>query len=209
MSSYVSRAVAAASGMPRMILHSRHCLSSPITINNTDGSLNFHMYSDKTEEFRNHFFSIETDFHWWMQTFDKLRKKKKKGDVDHRGFSESIDIGYGRHGCSESASKSQNRSEHIVCGLPGRIHREMDKEFENITRLLDQMTDFMDKHFVDNGCKLFDDHLRDKQFARTLRSAYGGKKFRAEAFTIVRQRLGTIKDLKEKNYNFEPTERHM
>ena len=71
------------------------------------------------------------------------------------------------------------------------------------------MTDFMDEHFLDNGCKLFDDKLRDKQFAGTLRSAHGGKKFRAEAFTIVRQGLGTIENLKKKKYNFEPTERHM
>ena len=85
----------------------------------------------------------------------------------------------------------------------------MDTAFQNITRLLDQMTDFMDEYFLDNGCKLFDDPLRDEQFASTLRFAHGGKKFRAEAFTIVRQRLCTISDLKERKCDFEPTERHM
>ena len=75
--------------------------------------------------------------------------------------------------------------------------------------LLDQMTDFMDEHFLDNGCELFDDGERDQQFARTLRRAHGGKKFRTEGITIVRQRLGTIQNLKKTNYDFEPTERHM
>ena len=106
MSSYVSRAALVASGLPKIMVHDRDDLKSPITVNNADGSLNFHMYSDATKEFRNHFDSIKTDFHWWMQTFDKLKEKKRK--VDHRVFSEKIDIGYGRHGCSESASKSQN-----------------------------------------------------------------------------------------------------
>ena len=132
MESYISQAVTADSGMPQMILHSRQCLSSPITVNNTDGSLNFHMYSDQTEEFRHHFLSIETDFCWWMQNFDDLKKKNKKGKVDHGGFSESIDVGFGRHRCSESASKSQNSSKCIVCNLPGRIQREMDTKFQNI-----------------------------------------------------------------------------
>ena len=209
MESYIQRAFVAASGTPKMILHSRDCLSSPITVNNTDGSINFHMYSDKTEEFTNHFVAIETDFHWWMRCFDKFRNKKSKENVDHRGFSEKIDVGYGRHGCSESTSTSQNRSENIVCALPSRIFREKDAEFQHITRLLDQMTDFMDIHFLDNGCKLFDDKLRDAQFASTLRSAHGGEKFRAEAFTIVRQRLGTIENLKKRKHCFEPTERHM
>ena len=70
------------------------------------------------------------------------------------------------------------------------------------------MTDFMDKHFLDNGCKLFDDTLRDKQFAGSLRFKHNGKKFRAEAFTIVRQRLGSAEDMKKGKCDFQPTERH-
>merc|ERR1712025_344679 len=86
LASHISKAVAAASGMPKMIIHSRNCLSLPITTNNTDGSLNFHMHSDQTEEFSNHFVSVKTDFHWWMQTFDESNAEKRT--VDHRGFSE-------------------------------------------------------------------------------------------------------------------------
>ena len=77
MASCISKAVAAASGMPKMIIHSGNCLSLPITTNNTDGSLNFHMHSDQTEEFSNHFVLVKTDFHWWMQTFDELNAGKK------------------------------------------------------------------------------------------------------------------------------------
>ena len=103
----------------------------------------------------------------------------------------------------------QNRSDQIACALPNVINRDEVDEFEKIACLLDQMTDFMDKHFLGNGCKLFDDTLRDKQFAGSLRSKCKGKKFRAEAFTIVRQRLGTIENLKKRKHCFEPTERHM
>ena len=104
---------------------------------------------------------------------------------------------------------SQNRSETIVMALPNTISKNKHTEFNNIARLLDQMTDFMDEHFLDNGRKLFDDPDRDSLFAGSLRSAHGGEKFRAEAVTIVRQQLGTITDLKNKKHNFEPTERHM
>ena len=202
---HFSRVVAAQSGMPKMLLHSRHCLSSPMIVNNIDGSLNFHLFSNQTEEFSNHFSSIKTDFHWWMQTFDKLEKKK----TDDRGFSEMTDLGWARHGCSESASTSQNRSKNVVCALPKMINKSKSDEFQNITGLLDQMTDFMDNNFLDNGCKLFNDPLRDEQFAGRLRSMHGGEKFRAEAFTIVRQQLGTIQDVMEGECNFKPTEHHM
>ena len=208
MASHISKAVAAASGMPKMIIHSRNCLSLPITTNNADGSLNFHMYSDQTEEFSNHFVSVKTDFRWWMQTFDELNAGKKK-TVDHRGFSDHIDLGWARHGSSEPTTVSQNRSETIVMALPNTISKNKHTEFNNIARLLDQMTEFMDEHFLDNGRKLFDDPDRDSLFAGSLRSAHGGKKFRAEAVTIVRQQLGTITDLKKRKHNFEPTERHM
>ena len=77
MASCISKAVAAASGMPKMIIHSRNCLSLPITTNNADSSLNFHMHSDQTEEFSNHFVLIKTDFRWWMQTFDELNAGEK------------------------------------------------------------------------------------------------------------------------------------
>ena len=93
--------------------------------------------------------------------------------------------------------------------LPNTINKNEHTEFNDIARLLDQMTDFMDEHFLDNGRKLFDDPDRDSLFAGSLRSAHGGEKFRAEAVTIVRQQLGTITDLKNKKHNFEPTERHM
>ena len=79
----------------------------------------------------------------------------------------------------------------------------------NVTGLLDQMTEFMDKYFVDSGCKLVDDPLRDEQFASQLRSICGRKKYRAEAFTIVRQKLGTIVNSSKWECNFDPTERHM
>ena len=85
----------------------------------------------------------------------------------------------------------------------------MDTELQNITRLLDQMTDFMDEHFLDNGRKLFDDPDRDSHFAGSLRSAHGGEIFCAKAVTVVRQQLGTMTDLKKRKHNFEPTERHM
>ena len=85
----------------------------------------------------------------------------------------------------------------------------MDTEFQNITRLLDQMTDFMDECFLDSRCELFNDPLRDEQFVRTLHFAHGGKKFCAEAFATVKQRLDTISNLKEQKCDFEPAEHHM
>ena len=119
------------------------------------------------------------------------------------------DLGWARHGCSESASASQNRSKNVVCALPKMINKSKSDEFQNITGLLDQMTNFMDNNFLDNGCKLFNDPLRDEQFAGRLRSMHGGEKFWAEAFTVVRQQLGTIQDVMEGKCDFEPTERHM
>ena len=71
------------------------------------------------------------------------------------------------------------------------------------------MTNFMDNTFLDNGCELFDDPFRDEQFAGHLRSMHGGEKFWAEAFTIVRQQLGTIQDVMEGKCSFKPAERHM
>ena len=204
MKGCISKALSADSGMPQMILHSRSCLASPITTNNKDGSLNFHLHSDQTEAFKDEFGSIKTDLRFWMMTFDELKNK----NLDDRGFSEKIDLGWARHGSSESASVSQNCSDQIVCALPNVINRDKVEEFEKIAWLPDQMTDFMDRHFLDNGCKLFDDTLRDKQFAGSLRSKHKGKKFRAEAFAIVRQKLGSAEDTKKGKCDFQPTERH-
>ena len=78
MSSYVSRAALVASGLPKMMVHDRDDLESPITVNNADGSLNFHMHSDQMEDFSNHLVSIKSDFHWQVQTFDKLNAGKKQ-----------------------------------------------------------------------------------------------------------------------------------
>ena len=79
----------------------------------------------------------------------------------------------------------------------------------NVTGLLDQMTKFMDKHFLDDGCKLFDDPLCDEQFASQLRSILGREKCRAEAFTTARQKLGTIMNFTEGECDFDPVKRHM
>ena len=104
---------------------------------------------------------------------------------------------------------SQNRLSDIVCALPHMINKSKSEEFMNITGLLDQMTGFMEKYFLDDGCKLFDNPLCDEQFASQLRSIHGREKCRAEAFTIARQKLGTIANLSEWECNFDPTERHM
>ena len=78
-----------------------------------------------------------------------------------------------------------------------------------MTVLLDQMADFVDRHFLDNGCLLFNNPDRDKQFAGSLRSMCGGEKFRGKAFTVVGQRLGTMENVTKGECNFEPTKRHM
>ena len=207
MPSYLSKAMSAKCGMPKLILHSKPCLSSPIKVNNDDGSINFYLYSSSTKEFGETFDSVNTDFYWWMKKFDELSDSKR--EVDDRGFAENIDLGWARHGSSESTSATQNRSEKFVCALPHIIHKKHEKEFKQITALLDQMTDFMDRHFLDDGCLLFNDPDRDKQFAGRLRLMHGGEKFRGEAFTIVRQRLGTLENVTKGECNFEPTKRHM
>ena len=207
MPSYLSKAMSAKCGMPKLILHSKPCLSSPIKVNNDDGSINFHLYSSGTKEFSETFDLVNTDFSWWMKQFDKLSDLKRK--VDDWGFAENIDLGLACHGSSESTSATQNQSEKFVCALPHIIHKKQEEEFKQITVLLDQMTDFMDRHFLDNGCLLFNNPDRDNQFAGCLRSMYGGEKFRGEAFTIVRQRLGTIENVTKGECNFEPTKRHM
>ena len=108
----------------------------------------------------------------------------KKKTVDHRGFSDHIDLGWARHGSSEPTTVSQNRSETIVMALPNTINKNKHTEFDNIARLLDQMTDFMDEHFLDNGRKIFDNPDRDLQFAGSLHSAHSGETFCAKAVII-------------------------
>ena len=106
MPSHLSKAMSAECGMPKMILHSRPCLSSPIKANNDNGSMNFYLYSSSTKEFGETFDSVNTDFYWWMKKFDELSDPKRK--VDDRGFAENIDLGWARHGSSESTSATQN-----------------------------------------------------------------------------------------------------
>ena len=59
---YFSEAMAASSGMPKIVFHSKHCLSSPITTNDDDGSLNFYFYSNRTKEFQEIFDSFQINF---------------------------------------------------------------------------------------------------------------------------------------------------
>ena len=105
MPSHLSKAMSAKCGMPKLILHSKPCLLSPIKVNNDDGSMNFHLYSSSTKEFGETFDSVNTDFCWWMKKFDELSDPKRK--VDDRGFAENIDLGWARHGSSESTSTTQ------------------------------------------------------------------------------------------------------
>ena len=203
---YISKAVNANSGMPKLLLHSRDCLSSPIKIDNDDGSLNFHLCLDRTDEFRKAFGSFDTDFQWWMKKFDEL---SVGGEAHSRGSSETIDLGWARHGSSESTINSQNRSAKIVCALPHVIHKCKINEFKQISGLLDQMTDFMDINFLDDGHKLFGDQRRENQFASILREMSDGMKFRAEAFTVVRQSLGTVSAFRKGESKCELTKRHV
>ena len=140
-----------------------------------------------------------------MENFDQL----KVNEVDKRGFLEKTDLGWGLDGVFESTTVSQSCLADVVCALPHMIHKSKSEKFRNVTGLFDQMTDFMDKYFLDNRCKLFDNPLCDEQFASQLRSIHGREKCSAEAFTIARQKLGTITNLTEGECNFDPTERHM
>ena len=90
-----------------------------------------------------------------MEIFDQL----KATEADKRGFSKKIDLGWGRNGVFESTAVSQNCSPDIVCALPHMINKSKSEEFMNVTGLLDQMTEFMDKHFLDDRCKLFTIHF--------------------------------------------------
>lgn len=76
MPSHSSQVVTAQSGMSKLLIHLRHCLLSPINVNNDDGSLNFRLHSCRTKEFRENFGSIDTDFSWWMKQFYSLKKHK-------------------------------------------------------------------------------------------------------------------------------------
>ena len=50
------------------------------------------------------------------------------------------------------------------------INKNRKSEFEQTSSLLDQMTEFMDKNFVDDkGELLFSDKDRDEKFVRVLR----------------------------------------
>ena len=75
------------------------------------------------------------------------------------------------------------------------------------------MTEFMDKNFVDDkGESLFSDKDRDEKFGRVLREQFGGKKFRGEAFTTVRQKVGQVRTDDPSvtcNNEFEKTQRHV
>lgn len=98
----------------------------------------------------------------------------------------------------------------MVCALLNLINRiTHEEDFKNIAKLSDQMTNFMDQNFLDNGCVLFNDEARDEQFGSRLRSMHGGVRFCGEAFTVVRQQLGMIKDVTGGKCNFEPTECHV
>ena len=74
------------------------------------------------------------------------------------------------------------------------INKNRKSEFEQMSGLLNQMTEFMDKNFVDDkGESLFSDKDRDEKFGRVLREQFGGKKFRVEAFTTVRWKVGKVR----------------
>ena len=100
-----------------------------------------------------------------------------------------------------------------MCALPHMINKNRKSEFEQISGLLNQMTEFMDKNFVDDkGESLFSDKDRDEKFGRVLREQFGRKKFRGEAFTIVRQKVGQVRTDDPSvtcNNKFEKTQRHV
>ena len=100
-----------------------------------------------------------------------------------------------------------------MCALPHTINKNRKSEFEEMSGLLNQMTEFMDKNFVDDkGESLFSDKDRDEKFGRVLQEQFGGKKFRGEAFTMVRQKVGQVRtdDLSVTcNNKFEKTQRHV
>ena len=96
----------------------------------------------------------------------------------------------------------------FVCAMPALINSDKVDEYKSLGPILDLIQQFSDHFITDHGCKLFSNSTRDEKLTSKFRSATGAQICRAEAATVTRQMLGSLKDVESGKLNFASTKRH-
>ena len=194
------------------ILSRISCRSKGVNIIDKDGSTNFAFFSSDTQEFQDTFHGYRPNAVFWMNMFDEKKYKRAETEEtadEQRGFTDVLDIGFGRNGVNYDHRVSQDTGPTVICGKPHLINKEFKEEYAQLGELMDCMQLFANKNFRDNQKKLFDDSKRNEIFAEVLKEMTGSKHCNGEAVTIVRQRLGSLADVMAGLIQFSDTLRHL
>ena len=107
----------------------------------------FMFWSNKTKQFKTCFdeSKIHFDLDFWHLHFDSNQSQ----DSYKRGFTDSIDFGFGREGVAETTFKTQARGKNYVSALPALINNK--KLYRYFGNLLDCLQSIADKYVLDNG----------------------------------------------------------
>jgi len=107
----------------------------------------FMFWSNKTPQFQTCFneSEIHFDLDFWHHHFDSNRSQ----DTYKRGFTDSIDFGFGREGVAETTFKTQARGQNYVSALPALINNK--KLYRHFGNLLDCLQSMADNYVLDNG----------------------------------------------------------
>ena len=144
----------------------------------------------------------------WMEFFDQQALKSDQLDKLGRNFKFGHhDCGYGREGVSTSAHASQDEGIDFVLGKP---HTIGDKEMmATLGPVLDRTTLMMDNVCYENEERLMNDPERDTTFGADMRTKTNSSHSRFEAYTIVRQPLGSADKVMGGDVDFPNTARHL
>ena len=168
----------------------------------------FIFISDRTSLFKDsfgHLGNLQFPTAHWMLFLDKKTQSK---DVHGRNFKFGHhDCGYGREGVALSAHATQDRGIEFVLGKPHIIGDS--GMMKTLGPLVDKTTLLMDTICFENGQRLMNDTYRDSIFGSDLRCQINSHHSRFEAFTVVRQPLGSRQDVTEGKVKFPGTDRHL
>ena len=136
-----------------------------------------------------------------------------ENDISNRGFSHLVEGGLGREGVCRSTWDTQEEGQDKVVAKPAmtgaNITFKGTNMIETIGGLADAMMNLVDEYVRDeNGEKLMNDTARDNEFGSDFREIAGMQDCRFEAFTLIRQFLGTVDDFQEGKL-FTGTGRHL
>lgn len=186
-------------------LLSDHSITNGLRSGNLEES-DFYFFSNRTTEFKTFFDpeKIRFNLDYFMLIFDEEEFNGNCNDILKRGFTTHIDLGWSREGASSSTEKSQRSCGETINAMP--VIMGAEEHFVNLGNLPDLIMTMTDIHVFDNEMKLMSDNDRDNRFAALLRNKMKANKARFEAYTLVRQKVCSIEDLKTSE--FKGTSRH-